>query len=287
VQWYGGCLTVLHAVPTFDAIETHPGDWFDPITVVYPMRRDAVIERVGQMVVAAGIPHDRVRCEAEAGVAAPTIVGPALALRADTVVLGMHAGHDAERLLLGSTADAVLRRAPCDVLTVPPHCATAQKSISTILCGVDFSTRSRDALRAAVGLPDRFHARLVVVHAIEWLVEIESPDQLDFDVADLRTRLVYNGQQHTDAFVSEEAPADAVILTKIAIGRAYRELLAVAAAEHAQVIVVGNHGRGGAALPALGSTVEQLVRGAECPVLTIQSPHQRHLSGSADAPVRD
>ena len=129
VQRYGGCLTVLHAVPTFDAIETHAGDWFDPVTVVRPLRRDAVIERMRLMVVAAGISHDRVRCEAEAGRAAPTIVGRALALVADTIVLGAHARHGAERLLLGSTTDAVLRHAPCDVLTVPPQCATSQNRL--------------------------------------------------------------------------------------------------------------------------------------------------------------
>ena len=27
VQWYGGCLTILHVVPTFDAVEWHPGEW--------------------------------------------------------------------------------------------------------------------------------------------------------------------------------------------------------------------------------------------------------------------
>ena len=44
---------------------------------------------------------------------------------------------------------------------------------------------------------------------------------------------------------------------------------------HPGEIVLGNHGRGGATLPFLGSTIEQIVRAAPCPVLTIQSPHER------------
>ena len=33
VQGYRGCLTVLHVVPTFNAIEARHGEWFDPVTV--------------------------------------------------------------------------------------------------------------------------------------------------------------------------------------------------------------------------------------------------------------
>lgn len=67
VPWYGGCLTILHVVPTFDAVERHPGEWFDPLTVIYSMRRDEVIEHMRQTAAAAGIPDDRVRYEAESG----------------------------------------------------------------------------------------------------------------------------------------------------------------------------------------------------------------------------
>jgi nucleotide-binding universal stress UspA family protein len=59
-RWCGGCLTVLHVVPTFDAVERHPGEWFDPVTVGYSVRRDDVIEYVRQAAAAAGILEDRV-----------------------------------------------------------------------------------------------------------------------------------------------------------------------------------------------------------------------------------
>lgn len=38
----------------------------------------------------------------------------------DLIVLGTHARSGVERLLLGSTAEAILRHAPCPVLIVPP-----------------------------------------------------------------------------------------------------------------------------------------------------------------------
>jgi len=50
-------------VPTFEAVERHLGEWFDPVTVVYSMRRDEVIEHLRQAVAAAGIPSDGVATE--------------------------------------------------------------------------------------------------------------------------------------------------------------------------------------------------------------------------------
>ena len=278
VQWYGGCLTILHVVPTFDAVERHPGEWFDPVTVVYSMRPDEVIEHMRQAAAAAGIPDDRVRSEAESGEPGTTIVARALALRADTIVLGTRARRGLDRLL-GSVTDSVLRHAPCDVLTVPPRLSSAGGNVraSTIVCGIDFSTQSQHALRATFGLAERMDARVDLVHAIEWLAEVEPPDDVDFNVSDFRTRLVYNAQRRLDALVTDEAPLDCTVRTKVAIGRSHRELLGVAAEDHADLIVLGNHGRGGATLPFLGSTVEQIVRASSCPVLTIRSPHERLL----------
>lgn len=40
--------------------------------------------------------------------------------RVDLIVLGTHARSGIERFLLGSTAEAILRHAPCPVLIVPP-----------------------------------------------------------------------------------------------------------------------------------------------------------------------
>ena len=277
-HWYGGCLTILHVVPTFDAVERHPGERFDPVPVVCCMRPDEVIEHMRHAAAAAGIPDDRVRYEAESGEPGMTIVARALAFRADTIVLGTRAKRGLDRLL-GSVTDSVLRRAPCDVLTVPPRLSSVKGNVraSTIVCGIDFSTESQHALRAAFGLAERMDARVVLVHAIEWLVEVEPPDGVDFNVSDFRTRLVYNAQRRLDALVTDEAPLDRAVRTKVAIGRSHRELLRVAAEDHADLIVLGNHGRGGATLPFLGSTVEQIVRAASCPVLTIRTPHERLL----------
>lgn len=149
-QWYGGCVTILHVVPTFDAVEMHAGDWFDPVSVAYPMPREKVIDCMRQAVAAARIPEAHLTYEIEAGEPAAAIVNRALALSADVIVVGTHARLGIDGLVLGSIADSVLRRAACDVLTVPVDAndATRRIQMSTIVCGVDFSPWSLNALHA-------------------------------------------------------------------------------------------------------------------------------------------
>ena len=53
------------------------------------------------------------------GAPADEIVGAARAWRADLIVLGTHGRSGVSRLLMGSTAEGVLRRASCPVLVVP------------------------------------------------------------------------------------------------------------------------------------------------------------------------
>jgi nucleotide-binding universal stress UspA family protein len=76
-HWYGGGLTVLHVVPTSDAQEMRPDEWVDPF-----------VEQLRMAVGGAGITADRVRCEIDSGEPATAIVARALAMLADTIVLG-------------------------------------------------------------------------------------------------------------------------------------------------------------------------------------------------------
>ena len=55
-------------------------------------------------------------------------------------------------------------------------------------------------------------------------------------------------------------------------GVAYREIVALAADERADLIVLGTHGRGGMDRVLLGSVADRVVRLAPCPVLTVRGP---------------
>ncbi len=70
---------------------------------------------------AAHPPTDGVRLQfsAQPGSSpADTIVDHAVAIHADAVIVGTHGRRGLDRLFLGSVAEAVVRNAPCSVLTV-------------------------------------------------------------------------------------------------------------------------------------------------------------------------
>jgi nucleotide-binding universal stress UspA family protein len=46
--------------------------------------------------------------------------------RSDLIVLGIHGRNPVDRLVFGSTAEPVVRRAPCPVLTVRAHAASRE-----------------------------------------------------------------------------------------------------------------------------------------------------------------
>jgi nucleotide-binding universal stress UspA family protein len=61
----------------------------------------------------------------------------------------------------------------------------------------------------------------------------------------------------------------------VVLGRAHREILRLAAERAADLIVMGVRGRGAVDLTLCGSTTNQVVRRAACPVATIKSRDER------------
>jgi nucleotide-binding universal stress UspA family protein len=270
-KWYDAHLTALHVVPSFTPMEVLSG--VEPVNLVYPISRDEVLEHLRQTVVAAGLDAGTVALTAASGEAAATVVDQAVAMRADLLVMGTHGRSGFDRFFLGSVAEKVLRKAPCPVLTVPPHAPATPPSdvaVRTILCPVDFSSAALEAFGFALDLARRADASVVLVHALEFLAEAEPLENAHFNVPEFRTYLLEDARQRLDSLVSGEPPLPRGVRPVVVPGRAHHEILRIAADERAELIVMGAQGRSGAALALFGSTTQQVVRGATCPVLTVR-----------------
>ena len=78
------------------------------------------------------------------------------------------------------------------------------------------------------------------------------------------------------SLVADESQTWVEIADVVEFGRAHREILRVAETKPADLIVMGAQGRGGIGLALFGSTTQQVVRGATCPVLTVRGPMDVH-----------
>ena len=54
------------------------------------------------------------------------------------------------------------------------------------------------------------------------------------------------------------------------IGRGHRAILQTAESKSADLIVMGAQGKTGMSLALFGSTTQEVIRGAKCPVLTVR-----------------
>ncbi len=111
---YGARLTLLHVVanvyeePVYDLMSSFPADM-----------ESRLVENAARSLrsLADKLNVADAECRVEVGTPKTAIVQTASEIGADLIVLGSHGVHGLE-LLLGSTANAVLHAAECDVLAV-------------------------------------------------------------------------------------------------------------------------------------------------------------------------
>jgi nucleotide-binding universal stress UspA family protein len=272
-RWYDARLTVLHVVPTFAPMTVGPGVLNGPLQMVMPMSRLAVLDELRRTTDTAGLGSAPVNLSAHEGDPAREIVDQALAMDADLVVMGTHGRSGFERLLIGSVAEKVLRKAPCPVLLVPPHASpTAHPDVSFkhILCAMDFSPSALQALGFALDLARQSDGVVTILHALEWLAEEDPRENAHFNVPEYRQYLIDDARRRVQALVAEKSSTSGSIEHHVVHGRAHREILRMAADSGTDLIVMGAQGRGGLGLTLFGSTTQQVVRAATCPVLTVR-----------------
>jgi nucleotide-binding universal stress UspA family protein len=219
----------------------------------------------------AGAKPVEVEVVIDGGHPANKILERARALPADLIVIGTHGAGGFEHLVLGSVTEKVLRKAACPVMTVPPHARTTSKlPFKRLLCPVDFSDSSLAALEFAFSLAQEGDAELTILHVFDRLAEDEPLTNRPIAAPEYRLELEADFAKRLHALVPESVKTWCRPTTRMAHGKAYREILGVATEDASDLIVMGVHGRNALDLMMFGSTTNQVVRRATCPVLTLR-----------------
>jgi nucleotide-binding universal stress UspA family protein len=147
------------------------------------------------------------------------------------------------------------------------------ESLKRILVPVDFSTCSRKALDYALDLGAALGAEVEVLHVCETPAMV-SPD--------LMVTVPDQPRQTITQWVTQEAEKGLSALLgevrreggpptahRIVVGRTAEEIST--AAERADLVVMGTHGRRGLSHLVLGSVAEKVVRTSPRPVLTLRA----------------
>jgi nucleotide-binding universal stress UspA family protein len=160
----------------------------------------------------------------------------------------------------------------------------AVPTLHRILVPIDFSASSHAALEYAGFLGGAVRAPLAVLHVWEPGGQA-GPDALSIMPGSSRppgweqTRA--DVRREVERFIQAVQALPASIDVRVEAGQPVEAILAAAKAVHADLIVMGTHGRTGLSRILLGSVAEAVMRRAACPVLTIRAPGGRTVH---DAP---
>jgi nucleotide-binding universal stress UspA family protein len=140
-----------------------------------------------------------------------------------------------------------------------------------VLFATDFSKASRKAFTTAVNTAKSSGAALSIVHVLAPFVPI-GPDQYigpdTWQEIDEQSRTWATKQLNGLAARAKTSGVRTKVF--LAEGRPSQEVTRFARKLHADLLVIGTHGRTGFAKLFLGSIASQIVATAKCPVMTVR-----------------
>jgi universal stress protein A len=143
------------------------------------------------------------------------------------------------------------------------------RRIRRILHATDFSPASRSASAKALELAKQDRARVCLVH-----VQVPpSPflgDELPSSYLELQARARRDAERRLAAAVDKAKKAGVRVESKLIVGTPSEQIIRHAGRWHADLIVVGTHGRTGLGRVFMGSVAERVLQRASCPVLTVR-----------------
>jgi len=190
------------------------------------------------------------------------VVDVARRVAADLIVVGAAEGGALRRMLLGSTADAVIRKAPCPVLVVRSESAFPPCRVEV---PVDLSPVSASAFHQGLELLSQLGAALTETEVLFVLNPFEVGGSGQFTPAQIERF----ASEELQRFIAANNPGTLPGLTQVRIGYVREEILNVLKERQADLAILGTHGRSGLERLTVGSVAFGVMHQAGCNLLLI------------------
>ena len=140
--------------------------------------------------------------------------------------------------------------------------------VEKILVAMDFDETSARALDTAVNLARALGAEITLLHV--W--DIPPYPHASMASAALHRAVEESERDAFDALLADAKTREPKVTGLLKQGIAWREILAVADETHADLLILGRHGRLSLPRALLGSVAEKVVRMSPIPVLMVPGP---------------
>lgn len=265
----GARLELIHAVTVPPSLPgfVPPGPAFDEEV------RTAAQTRLGEA--AARLREAGADVSTHLGIGTPSqvILSRAEDLGAAAIVMGTRGLTGLRHLLLGSTTERVMHRAPCPVLSVHPADRGGHRPIRSILVPTDFSEDAERAIEAAHRLlaPLEQDARLVLLHAFNLPIEYTAYGPIPTSVNFLKDTGLEAERRLEET--RERLLREGLVVETVAREGDPAEVIDDEAGKRGvDLIAMGTHGGSALRHLLIGSTAARVIQHAPCPVMTITSP---------------
>ncbi|MEF8816563.1 MAG: universal stress protein [Salinibacter sp.] len=188
----------------------------------------------------------------------------------DLVVMGTHGHRGVRRLVLGSVAEEVVRKAPCPVVTVGRGTTAPEEwEEGTMVVPVDFSEHRFRVMAHARELALLYGMDLLLLHVVEVpsLPDAYGVHRSPPDPGVLADR----ADEVLDAEADSLRTKGLDVTLDVRGGHPAAEILDVADETGATFITIATHGRTGLERVLMGSVAEKVLRQAPCPVCAVKS----------------
>ena len=153
---------------------------------------------------------------------------------------------------------------------VPDGSKTLRIKPRTIVVPLDFSTLAEHALEAAKDYGREFGSKLVLVHAVEPIVQPVEYAIVPSDMAEINLRQAAASRKRFEEVKSALQSEGLTCEVEVKVGRPWQVIVETAKSVKADLIIIPTHGYGGIKHLLLGSTAERVVQHAECSVLVVR-----------------
>ncbi len=242
-----------------------------------------LVEKAAKLLRSSGV---QVTTAVKLGNPKSTIIDVARKWHADLIVMGSHGRTGLERFLLGSASDAVFRHAHCSVelVRIPPAIKGSNRvgksgdgKTKRILLATDGSKFSEAATRLLIEQARPQDTEVQVLHVVEppsllvvremggYDPGIEVAWETQTKVAEVLVKMV-GDQLRAKGFK---------VTTAVDQGDARSKIIDAASKWHADLIILGSHGRKGLENFLVGSISEGVARHAKCSVEIVRIPRRK------------
>jgi len=211
------------------------------------------------------------------GVYSDIIVRAALNVNANLIIVGSGESHKKDRFQLGITTERTIQKSEKPVFVVKEGVLL---NVQNILCPVDFSKPSKQALKNAITMAHRFRAELTILGVCElqgstWFTSEEEREKEN------ETRYAQHKAKFDD-FLRAFNLKGLNWTKEIPKGNPSEEILSTISRKMIDLLVMGTAGRSGLNRMVMGSVTEKVIREVPCSFITLKSEDVINLRLESD-----